>query len=53
MVVGSAERVAEQLKTKVFDAGVDGVVINMPTTVHGYVPGAITAAAEALKPLLP
>ena len=32
MVVGSPDSVAEQIKTKVFDAGIDGVVINMPST---------------------
>jgi F420-dependent oxidoreductase-like protein len=52
MVVGSAEHVAEQIKTKVFDAGVDGVIINMPTAVQGYLPGVVTATAEALKPLI-
>ena len=48
MVVGSAESVAEQLKTKVLDAGIDGIIINMPF----YTPGAITAAGEALTPLV-
>ena len=48
MVAGTAEQVAEQLKTHVFDAGVDGVIINMP----GYVPGAITAVGEALHAVL-
>jgi alkanesulfonate monooxygenase SsuD/methylene tetrahydromethanopterin reductase-like flavin-dependent oxidoreductase (luciferase family) len=52
MVAGGAEQVAEQIKTKVLDAGIDGVIINMPTSVQGYVPGAITALAEALKPLI-
>ena len=52
MVVGSAEQVAEQIKTKVLDAGIDGVIVGMPTTVTGYVPGAITSFAEAVKPLL-
>jgi hypothetical protein len=47
MVVGSAESVAEQIKTKVLDAGIGGVILNMPY----YTPGAITAAGEALKPL--
>jgi hypothetical protein len=28
------------------------VIINMPTSVQGYVPGAITALAQALKPLI-
>jgi hypothetical protein len=47
-VVGSAESVAEQLKSKVFDAGIGGVIINMPF----YTPGVITAAGEALRPLV-
>jgi F420-dependent oxidoreductase-like protein len=52
MVVGGAEQVAEQIKTQVLDTGVNGVIINMPTSVQGYVPGLITATAEALKPLI-
>ncbi|MDT5082732.1 MAG: hypothetical protein QOJ80_7369 [Mycobacterium sp.] len=52
MVVGSAEQVAEQIKTQVLDTGIDGVILNMPTSVQGYVPGVITATAEALKPLI-
>ncbi|HEX7429622.1 MAG TPA: LLM class F420-dependent oxidoreductase [Mycobacterium sp.] len=52
MVAGSAESVAEQIKTNVFDAGVDGVIINMPTSVQGYQPGAITALGKALKSVL-
>jgi hypothetical protein len=34
----------------VLDAGIDGVIINMPT--HRYTPGVITAVGEALKPLV-
>jgi F420-dependent oxidoreductase-like protein len=52
MVAGSAEKIAEQIKTKVFDAGIDGVAINMPTNAVGYRPGDITALGEALKPLI-
>jgi F420-dependent oxidoreductase-like protein len=48
MVAGSADSVAEQIKTKVLDAGIDGVVMNMPF----YVPGAITAVADALRPVV-
>ncbi|OHV03981.1 LLM class F420-dependent oxidoreductase [Mycobacterium talmoniae] len=48
MVVGSADAVAEQIKTKVLDAGVGGVIINMPFAT----PGAITAAGAALRPLV-
>ncbi|CQD19107.1 luciferase family protein [Mycolicibacterium conceptionense] len=50
-VFGSAEQIAEQLKTKLFDTGVNGVILS-PVTIGGYVPGGITAAAEALKPLI-
>ena len=48
MVVGSPESCAEQIKTNVIDAGVDGVIINMP----GYAPGAITKVGEALRPVV-
>ena len=52
MVVGSAEHIAEQIKVKVLDAGIDGVIVNMPTNVQGYQPGLIAALGEALKPLV-
>jgi F420-dependent oxidoreductase-like protein len=52
MVAGSADRIAEQLKTNVFDAGIDGVIMNLPTSIQGYQPGHITALGEALKPLV-
>ena len=48
MVVGSADSVAEQIKTKVLDAGLDGVIINVPF----YSPGVVATAGEALKPLV-
>jgi F420-dependent oxidoreductase-like protein len=51
-VFGSAEQVADQIKTKVFDAGVDGVIISPVTSINGYQPGGVTAVAEKLKPLL-
>ncbi|BBZ26352.1 LLM class F420-dependent oxidoreductase [Mycolicibacterium madagascariense] len=47
--VGTPEAIAEQIKTKVFDAGIGGIIFNMP---H-YVPGAVAAVASALAPLLP
>lgn len=50
-VFGSPEQIAEQLKTKLFDTGVDGVVLS-PVTMGGYVPGGVTAVAEVLKPLI-
>lgn len=52
MVAGSAESVAEQLKAKVFDVGVDGVIINIPTQVTGYVPGVIAALGAALHSVI-
>lgn len=51
-VVGSAESVADQIKTKVLDAGVDGVILSPITSLNGYQPGGITAVAEKLRPLL-
>jgi F420-dependent oxidoreductase-like protein len=51
-VFGSAEQVADQIKTKVLDAGVDGVIISPVTSLNGYQPGGITAVAELLKPYL-
>lgn len=44
MAVGSADAVAEQIKTNVFDAGIDGVVINVPF----YSPGIVAKAGAAL-----
>jgi F420-dependent oxidoreductase-like protein len=52
MVAGSVEQVAEQIQAKVLDAGIDGVVVHIPTQVVGYQPGQITALGEALKPLV-
>ena len=48
MVAGSPDAVAEQLKTKVLDAGIDGVIINLPF----YTPGVVTAIGEALRPVV-
>jgi F420-dependent oxidoreductase-like protein len=52
MVAGSVEAIAEQLKTNVFDAGVGGVILNLPTSVQGYQPGHIAALGAALRPLV-
>jgi len=49
---GSPEQIAEQVKTKVMDAGIDGVILSPVTNVTGYRPGIIPALAEALKPVL-
>jgi len=52
MVAGSPDQVAEQIKTKVLDAGIDGVIVYLPTATTGYQPGQIAALGEALKPLV-
>lgn len=51
-VYGSAEQVVDQIKTKVLDAGVDGVILSPVTSLNGYHPGGITEVAELLKPVL-
>ncbi|MGV0645402.1 LLM class F420-dependent oxidoreductase [Mycolicibacterium sp. XJ2546] len=51
-VYGSPEQVVEQLKTRVFDAGVDGVILSPVTNLNGYQPGGVTAVGELLKPIL-
>ena len=48
MVAGSPAQIAEQIQTRILDVGVGGVIINLP---NGHVPGMITTAAEALRPL--
>lgn len=48
-VVGSPEAIAEQIKTKILDAGIDGVIFNM---LPKYVPGAVAAIGAAVTPLL-
>jgi F420-dependent oxidoreductase-like protein len=53
IVVGTnAEHAAEQIKTKVLDAGIGGVILYVPTQAIGYQPGMITALGEALKPII-
>ena len=52
MVVVSVDQIADQIKTKVLDAGIDGVIVFVPTQTVGYQPGQITALGEALKPLV-
>ena len=48
MVAGSPEQIAATVDERVVRAGIDGVILNMPV----YVPGAITAVAEALLPVV-
>ncbi len=48
MVVGSPDSIADQIKTKIFDAGIGAAIINVPF----YAPGAVAKLGEALKPLV-
>ena len=50
VVAGSPASIADQVQAKVLDVGVDGVIISL--AAHGYTPGVITTAAEALRPLV-
>lgn len=52
VVFGSPDQIVEQVKTKILDAGIDGVILSPTTHLTGYVPGGITEVAEALKPLI-
>lgn len=47
-VAGSPESIAEQIKSKVLDAGVGGVTINIPSSA----PGVITKVGAALRAVL-
>jgi F420-dependent oxidoreductase-like protein len=47
-VAGSPESIAEQIKSKVLDAGVGGVTINIPSST----PGVITKVGAALRAVL-
>ena len=49
MAAGSPAQIADQVREKVLDVGIDGVIINLP---NGHTPGVITAVAEALRPSL-
>ena len=49
MAAGGPAQIADQVREKVLDVGIDGVIINLP---NGHTPGVITAVAEAVRPLL-
>jgi F420-dependent oxidoreductase-like protein len=48
MVVGSPDSIADQIKTKIFDAGIGAAIIHVPF----YAPGAVAKLGEALKSLV-
>lgn len=48
MAVGSPEQIAETVQINVVDAGINGVILNLPA----YVPGSIARVGAALRPVL-
>lgn len=48
--VGSPDEVAEQIKTRVLDTGVDGVIVNL--VANGHQPGIVELAGRTLGPLV-
>ncbi len=48
--VGTPDEVAEQLRTRVLDHGVDGLIINM--VFNGHEPGAVELAGRTFAPLV-
>ncbi|MGY4650928.1 F420-dependent oxidoreductase-like protein [Mycobacterium sp. URHB0021] len=46
VLAGSPERIADEIRTRALDAGIDGVIVNLP--VHGHIPGKITELGQAL-----
>ncbi len=47
---GTPDDVADQVKTRVLDKGIDGVIINLIT--NGHEPGIVELAGRTLKPLV-
>jgi F420-dependent oxidoreductase-like protein len=52
VVYGGADQIVEQIKTKVLDAGIGGVILSPITNLNGWQPGRIGDIAEKLRPLL-
>jgi F420-dependent oxidoreductase-like protein len=48
--VGSPDEVAEQIKTRVLDPGIDGVIVNV--VVNGHQPGVVELVGRTLGPLV-
>lgn len=48
--VGGPDEVAEQIKTRVLDTGIDGVIINL--VANGHEPGIVELAGRTLGPLV-
>ena len=50
LAAGSLDQIADLLKINVLDAGVDSIIISLPS--HGYTPGLISAVGETLRPMM-
>ena len=50
LAAGSLDQIAELLKINVLDAGVDSIIISLPS--HRYTPGLISAVGETLRPMM-
>lgn len=48
--VGTPDEVAEQLRSRVLDHGIDGLIVNLVT--NGHEPGTVELAGRALAPLV-
>ncbi len=49
-ICGAPDEVAEQLKTRVLDAGIDGIIVNL--VANGHEPGIVELAGRTLRPLV-
>ncbi len=49
-ICGAPDEVAEQIKTRVLDAGIDGIILNLPA--NGHEPGIVELAGRTLRPLV-
>ncbi len=49
VVVGGADQIADQIKAKVLDAGIDGVILSPITNINGYHPGGITVGGGEVE----
>jgi len=49
-LVGTADVIADRIRTEILGAGVEGVIVNAP--LNGHVPGVVAALGAALAPLV-
>ncbi|MEV0945061.1 LLM class F420-dependent oxidoreductase [Rhodococcus sp. NPDC049939] len=50
MFCGGPDEVAEQIKTRVLDQGIDGIILNL--AANGHQPGIVELAGRTLRPLV-